>query len=110
MSKCIVEGCNSENIHAKDMCAKHYKREWRHGDPLYKGVRKGRSKDLELKERIVIISRKIFTIRGYKKTSLRVLGETIGINHTHIYIYFKNKEDLFNECFKDDPEALSRLK
>lgn len=117
---CIVEGCDDLKIHAKGMCVKHYKRDWRHGDPLYKGERKGRVKNLNLKNRIIIISRKVFIINGYQNTSLRKLAEVIGVNHTHIYVYFKNKEDLFNQVFKDipltvdmlkgDPEALNRLK
>jgi hypothetical protein len=32
MNKCSVDNCNS-SIKYKGLCGKHYKRQWRHGDP-----------------------------------------------------------------------------
>jgi HNH endonuclease len=32
MNKCLVEGCESR-VKWRGLCGKHYKRQWRHGDP-----------------------------------------------------------------------------
>ena len=49
------------------------------------------------KSEIIVIAQEIFKRYGYKKTTLKDIGEAVGLDKTSLYHYFKNKEDLFIE-------------
>ncbi len=53
-------------------------------------------KNLELRNKIIEISRIEFLNYGYKATSFRKIAEKLGISHSNIMTYFVNKEDLFD--------------
>lgn len=58
------------------------------------------TKNLELKNKIIEISKEEFLNYGYKATSFRKIAEKLGISHSNIMTYFKNKEDLFDTLIK----------
>ena len=47
------------------------------------------------REQIVIAAIKLFSQKGFHKTTLRELAEEAGISHGNIYDYITNKEDIF---------------
>ncbi len=53
---------------------------------------------------------KCFSLNGYDKTTLDDIGHMIGFNKAALYYYFKNKEELFQEVFKNEIQnGLSNL-
>ncbi len=58
------------------------------------------TKNLELKNKILEVSRKEFLTHGYKATSFRKIANIIGISHSNIMTYFDNKEDLFDTLIR----------
>jgi AcrR family transcriptional regulator/NAD(P)-dependent dehydrogenase (short-subunit alcohol dehydrogenase family) len=49
----------------------------------------------ERREQIVLAAIKLFSQKGFHKTTLRELAEEAGISHGSIYEYVTNKEDIF---------------
>ncbi|MBN2879819.1 MAG: TetR/AcrR family transcriptional regulator [Clostridia bacterium] len=39
----------------------------------------------------------VFSDYGYKKTSMQDIGDRLGMTKSNLYIYFKNKEDLYKK-------------
>jgi AcrR family transcriptional regulator len=56
--------------------------------------RKERQKE-ELKGKILEAARSLFIERGYEETSIRNIAERIEYSPTTIYLYFKDKDDIF---------------
>ncbi|MEP6737360.1 MAG: TetR/AcrR family transcriptional regulator [Chryseolinea sp.] len=56
--------------------------------------RKERQKE-ELKASILEAARALFIARGYDETSIRNIAEKIDYSPTTIYLYFKDKDDIF---------------
>lgn len=48
----------------------------------------------DIKENILHASEKLFYTNGYNDTSLRSIADELGIHHTNILYYFKNKKEL----------------
>lgn len=48
-----------------------------------------------MREKILDISKIMFVEQGYDKTSLRSIAKKLSISPGTIYLYFKNKDDLF---------------
>jgi AcrR family transcriptional regulator len=46
-------------------------------------------------QRIVEIAREVFLDRGFEKTTIPAVADATGYNRRTIYLYFKDKEDLF---------------
>lgn len=46
-------------------------------------------------ERIIDIATKLFVENGVEKTTIAVVADAAGYNKRTIYLYFKDKEDLF---------------
>ena len=44
---------------------------------------------------ILKVSAEVFSEYGYKKTSMQDIGDRLGMTKSNLYIYFKNKEDLY---------------
>ena len=55
------------------------------------------------KEDILQIALKHFANKGYENTTLEDIAKEIDITKPAIYYYFKNKEELYNEIFKENP-------
>ena len=59
------------------------------------------------KEDILNTAIKHFANKGYENTALEEIAKEIGITKPAIYYHFKNKQELYNEIFK---EKFSKLK
>jgi len=75
--------------------------------------RKQREKK-EMRELILATAAKLFLENGYEKTSIRNIAEAIEYSPTTIYLYFKDKNELFyalsEEGFRKFFNALSEVK
>jgi AcrR family transcriptional regulator len=57
-------------------------------------TRKERQKE-ELRSKILTAARELFMEKGYEQTSIRNIAERIEYSPTTIYLYFKDKDDIF---------------
>ena len=67
-------------------------------------------KDLK-KQEIIDVAREIFMKFGYKKTSVKDIGEQVGLDQASIYYYLgkgKGKEDLYILCLFDEIEYFKK--
>jgi AcrR family transcriptional regulator len=65
--------------------------------------------DMNLKDRILDVSKQEFATLGYKGASYNKIIKKIGISKGSMYYYFENKEDLFITCFLDEAHVTGRL-
>jgi AcrR family transcriptional regulator len=56
--------------------------------------RKERQKE-ELRTKILVAARELFMAKGFEETSIRNIAEKIEYSPTTIYLYFKDKDDIF---------------
>ncbi len=70
--------------------------------------RKEREKQ-EMRRRILDVAMNMFLVDGYDKTSLRNIAEKIEYSPATIYLYFKDKDELFYEVQKDAFEKLNEV-
>lgn len=68
--------------------------------------RKEREKQ-EMRRRILDVAMNMFLVEGYDKTSLRNIAEKIEYSPATIYLYFKDKDELFYEVQKDAFQKLN---
>lgn len=57
-------------------------------------TRKERQKE-ELKTKILLAAKELFMLKGFEDTSIRNIAEKIEYSPTTIYLYFKDKDDIF---------------
>lgn len=53
------------------------------------------------KERIKKVAKRLFCVMGYEKTNLSLIAQKAGVTRGAIYWYYKNKDDLFFNIFKE---------
>lgn len=63
----------------------------------------------ELREKILDAARELFITDGYEGVSMRKVAEKIEYSPTAIYVYFKDKEDLFHELCHEDFAKLAEV-
>ena len=63
-------------------------------------TRKERQKE-ELKGKILQAARELFMQKGFEDTSIRNIAEKIEYSPTTIYLYFKDKDDIFCELHRE---------
>ena len=63
-------------------------------------ARKERQKE-ELKGKILQAAKELFMKKGFEDTSIRNIAEKIEYSPTTIYLYFKDKDDIFCELHKE---------
>lgn len=56
---------------------------------------------LNTKEKITKSSIELFSVLGYKGTTVRKIAAAVGIKQSALYNHFENKEDIFNQIIKD---------
>ena len=72
--------------------------------------RKEREK-LEMRRKIVDVAKDLFIHEGFEKTSIRQIAEKIEYSPATIYLYFKDKTEIFQEimgCLRE-PFAFYRF-
>jgi len=62
----------------------------------------------QLRTAILEAARELFVRHGYESFSMRKLAEKLGCSHGTIYLYFKNKQQLFDFLVEDSFAQLSR--
>lgn len=50
----------------------------------------------EIRDRILDVSENMFYQKGFKDTTTRNIAEAVGISVSNLYLYYENKEALFN--------------
>jgi TetR/AcrR family transcriptional regulator, biofilm operon repressor len=63
-------------------------------------------RSIEKKARVVEAAYAVFSQNGYNKTSTPEIAHAAGISTGSLYAYFKDKKELFLECFKKYSEDL----
>jgi AcrR family transcriptional regulator len=64
------------------------------GEIMTIAKRKERQKE-ELKAKILLTAKELFMEKGFEETSIRNIAEKIEYSPTTIYLYFKDKDDIF---------------
>lgn len=64
-------------------------------------VRKTREDALKTRQCIMDVAKKIFSEKGYEKTNLTDIAEAANVTRGAIYWYFKNKDELFIDLWKE---------
>jgi AcrR family transcriptional regulator len=60
----------------------------------------------ESKKRIIDAAMAVFSAKGYAKASIREIAKAAGISIGGVYLYFKNKEDLYRNLIKERKSGL----
>jgi TetR/AcrR family transcriptional regulator, transcriptional repressor for nem operon len=60
------------------------------------------------KEEVILKAAYVIRQRGYAYTSMKVLAEACGIQQSHFYYYFKDKEDLMNAILENVVERFEQ--
>lgn len=68
------------------------------------------SEKLTTKQRIINAAGELMCLYGYKGTTTKMIAETAGVNEVTIFRYFKNKEGIILELFKEIDEEFQPLK
>jgi AcrR family transcriptional regulator len=63
----------------------------------------------ELREKILDAARELFISEGYEGVSMRKVAQQIEYSPTAIYVYFKDKEDLFHQLCHEDFAKLAEV-
>lgn len=56
---------------------------------------------IESRKRIIKAAMDVFSKRGYAKASIREIAKVAGISVGGVYLYFKNKEELYKSIIKE---------
>jgi AcrR family transcriptional regulator len=56
---------------------------------------------IESKKRIIDAALAVFSAKGYAKANIREIAKSAGISVGGVYLYFKNKEDLYRNLVND---------
>ncbi len=54
------------------------------------------------KAQILTAARELFNRQGYPKTSVDDISQAVGMRKSSLYYYFKNKEQIFLDAFKEE--------
>lgn len=68
-----------------------------------------RLKKEELREKIIENAKADFFIKGYEKTSMRVIANESDISLSNIYTYFKNKDEILEAVAKPLMSAINEM-
>lgn len=69
---------------------------------------RGRKKEPEKRDKILIAALKIFSRKGFYKSRVSEIAEEAGVADGTIYLYFKNKDDLLISIFEEKIGELIR--
>ncbi len=60
-----------------------------------------RRSGIETKKKIISAAMAVFSKHGYAKANIREIAKTAGISIGGVYLYFKNKEELYKSLIKE---------
>jgi AcrR family transcriptional regulator len=63
-------------------------------------VQMNRRSGIETKEKIIDSAMKVFSTYGYSGASIRAIAKTAGISIGGVYLYFRNKEELYLDLIR----------
>lgn len=63
----------------------------------------------QAKERILKAAQKVFSEKGYHETHMEDIADELGVSKRTLYLYFKNKEDLFRAMCADAPNEIKKM-
>jgi AcrR family transcriptional regulator len=70
-----------------------------------------RPQNLERREQLLLVARKVFAERGFTATTMEDIAKEAGFTKPILYQFFKSKSELYNEIIKRTSEQLiSRLR
>ncbi len=58
------------------------------------------------RERILEAAEQVFSKKGYYETRMEDIAEVLGVSKRTLYLYYKNKEELFKAMCADAPSAI----
>lgn len=61
------------------------------------------------RERILEAALRTFSEKGYYETRMEDIAEKLGVSKRTLYLYFKNKEELFKAMCADAPSAMKEM-
>ena len=59
-----------------------------------------KNKANQMKDKIMRLSAKLFSVKSYEKVTVRVIAAAVGINTASIYRYFLSKREILNSMYK----------
>jgi len=60
-----------------------------------------RRSGIESRKKIIDAARHVFSVRGYAKANIREIANMAGISVGGVYLYFRNKEELYKSLITD---------
>ncbi len=72
------------------------------GNTIARAYRPGPSDERDLREEVVRTARTLFSIYGYRQTTMRMLAETLGVSVAALYYHYRSKEDIRFAVIRED--------
>jgi AcrR family transcriptional regulator len=66
------------------------------------------AKEIDTKEKILVVANELFALKGYNGTSVRDIASKAEVNVAAINYHFKNKMNLFCEVFRENQEWMAK--
>jgi len=66
-------------------------------------------KDLKTKERIIKNAKKLFAKNGFEGTSMKMIADSVDINKSSLYYFFKNKENIYVTIVSDIIDKVTEI-
>lgn len=63
----------------------------------------------QAKARILRAALKVFSANGYYETRMEDIADELGVSKRTLYLYFKNKEDLFRAICAEEPNEIKKM-
>ncbi len=61
------------------------------------------------KERILVAALRVFSQKGYHDARMEDIADELGVSKRTLYLYYKNKEDLFRAICEGAPKAMAEM-
>jgi AcrR family transcriptional regulator len=61
------------------------------------------------RERILEAAQRVFSEKGYYETRMEDIAEKLGVSKRTLYLYYKNKEELFKAMCADAPSSIREM-
>ncbi len=61
------------------------------------------------RERILAAAFQVFSEKGYYEARMEDIAERLGVSKRTLYLYYKNKEELYKAIVAEEPRAVSKM-